>query len=111
MNFFSIHLKIENDVLTTNLDENHNSEIISTIETTASSELTEELTEHNETKTSVRKLSLFDTIEEQSSSESVTNIYKEQKKEPMFENQLEDVSATSEEKRTEKALDSEEIET
>ena len=56
----------------------------------------------------MRKLSLFDSIEEQSSSESSTNIFKEQKKEPMFENQLED-DATSEQEITENAFDPEEM--
>ena len=82
--------KIENNDLTANLDKNDNSEIISNIETSGSSELTEKQSEQIETKTSVRKLSLFDSIEEQSSSESSTNVSKDQKKEPMFEeNQLE----------------------
>ena len=80
---------IENNNLTANLDKNDNSEIISNIETSDLSESTEELSEQIETKTSVRKLSLFDSIEDQSSSESSTNILKEQKTEPMFENQLE----------------------
>ena len=73
--------------------------------------MTEKQSEQIETKTSVRKLSLFDSIEEQSSSESSTNISKEQKKEPMFENQLEDDNDTSEQEITEKAFDPEEIET
>ena len=59
----------------------------------------------------MRKLSLFDSIEEQSSSESSTNISKEQKKEPMFENQLEDDDTTSEQEITENAFDPEEIDT
>ena len=65
--------KIENNDLTANLDKNDNSEIISNIEVSDSSELTEKESEQIETKTSVRKLSLFDSIEEQSTSESSTN--------------------------------------
>ena len=106
----ALESEIGNNDFTVNFD-NNNSEIISNIESSDSSELTDTQSEQNETKTSVRKLSLFDTIDEQSSSGSSTNLYKEQKKEPMFENQLEDVNAASEHKRTEKALDSEEIET
>ena len=68
---------IENNDLTANLaanldnlDKNENSEVISNIENSASSELTEEMSEQIETTTSVRKLSLFDSIEDQSSSDS-----------------------------------------
>ena len=91
---------------------NRNSEIISNIGTSVSSELTEEQSEQIETKTSVRKLSLFDSIEEQSSSESSTNVPKDQKKEPMFEeNQLEDDNAATEQEITGNALDPEKIKT
>ena len=107
----AVETKIENNDLTANFDNNDNSEIISNIEASGSSELTEKQSEQIETKTSVRKLSLFDSIEEQSSSESSTNISKEQKKEPMFENQLEDDNATSEQEITENAFDPEEIDT
>ena len=107
----AVETKIENNDLTANLDKNDNSEIISNIETSGSSELTEKQSEQIETKTSVRKLSLFDSIEEQSSSESSANISREQKKEPMFENQLEDDNATSEQEIPENALDPEEIDT
>ena len=107
----AVENKIENNDLTANFDNNDNSEIISNIEASGSSELTDKQSEQIETKTSVRKLSLFDSIEEQPSSESSTNISKEQKKEPIFENQLEDDNAHSEQKITEKAFDPEEIET
>jgi cell division protein FtsZ len=99
--------EFENRDLTANLDDKDNSEIISNIEVSGSSELTEKESEQDETKTTVRKLSLFDGIEEQSSSESLTNVPKEQKKEPMFENQLEDDSITSEQEITGNALDPE----
>ena len=102
--------KIENKDLTANLDDNDNSEIISNIEASDSSELTEKESEQIETKTSVRKLSLFDSIEEQSSSDSSTNVPKEQKKEPMFENQLEDDNITSKKEIIENAIDLEEKE-
>ena len=106
----AVETKIENNDLTANFDNNDNSEIISNIETSGSSELTEKQSEQIETKTSVRKLSLFDSIEEQSSSESSTNVPKDQKKEPMFEeNQLEDDNATSEQEITGNELDPEEI--
>ena len=105
----AVETKIENNDLTANFDNNDNSEIISNIEASGSSELTEKQSEQIETKTSVRKLSLFDSIEEQSSSESSTNFSKEQKKEPMFENQLEDDNPISEQEITGNALDSEEI--
>ena len=75
------------------------------------SALTEKPSEQIETKTSVRKLSLFDSIEEQSSSKSSTNLSKDQKKEPMFENQLKDDNASSEQEITENAFDPEEIDT
>ena len=107
----AVETKIENNDLTANFDNNDNSEIISNIEASGSSELTEKQSEQIETKTSVRKLSLFDSIEEQSSSESSANISREQKKEPMFENQLEDDNATSEQEITGNALDPEEIKT
>ena len=107
----AVETKIENNDLTANFDNNDNSEIISNIETPGSSELTEKQSEQIETKTSVRKLSLFDSIEEQSSSESSTNLSKEYKKEPMFENQLEDDNITSEQEITENAFDPEEIDT
>ena len=108
----AVETKIENNDLTANFDNNDNSEIISNIEAPGSSELTEKQSEQIETKTSVRKLSLFDSIEEQSSNESSTNLSKEQKKEPMFENQIEDDNnATSEEEITENAFDPEEIDT
>ena len=58
----------------------------------------------------MRKLSLFDSFEEQPSIESSTNVLKDQKKEPIFEeNQLEDDNAASEQEITGNALDSEEI--
>jgi len=106
----AVETKIENKDLTANLDDNDNSEIISNIEALDSSELTEKESEQIETKTSVRKLSLFDSIEEQSSSDSSTNVPKEQKKEPMFENQLEDDNITSEKEIIENAIDLEEKE-
>jgi cell division protein FtsZ len=102
--------KIENNDLTANFDNKDNSEILSNIEASGSSELTEKQSaEQIETNTSVRKLSLFDSIEEQSSSENPTDLSKEQKKEPMFENQLEDDNATSEQEITGNELDPEEI--
>ena len=73
--------------------------------------MTEKQSEQIEIKTSVRKLSLFDSIEEESSNESSTNLSKEQKKEPVFENQLEDDNATSEQEITENAFDPEETDT
>ena len=88
-----------------------NSEIISNIEVSGSSELNENESDQIETKTSVRKLSLFDNIEEQSSSESATNITKNQKKEPMFENQLEDDNVASEQEIVENSFDPEAKET
>ena len=106
----AVETKIENNDLTANFDNNDNSEIISNTEASGSSELTDNESEQIETKTSVRKLSLFDSIEEQSSSESSTNITKEQKKEPMFENQLEDDNATSEQEIIKNEIDPEEIE-
>jgi len=103
----AVENKIENNDLTVNFDDIDSSEIISNIEATASSELTDTQSEQIETKTSVRKLSLFDTIEEKPLSENS----KEQKKEPMFENQLEEDNASYEKEITEKAFDPEEIET
>jgi len=106
----AVETKIENNDLTANFDNNDNSEILSNIEASGSSELTEKQSaDQIETNTSVRKLSLFDSIEEQSSSENPTDLSKEQKKEPMFENQLEDDNATSEQEITGNELDPEEI--
>ena len=102
------HPNIENDTPTTNLDNNDNSEIISNIETSDLSEPTDELSEQIETKTSVRKLSLFDSIRDESSIEIPK---KEIKTEPMFENQLEDENTTSEQEITENEFEPEEIET
>jgi len=103
---------IENNDLTASLDNNENSEVISNIETSASSESTEELSEQIETKISVRKLSLFDSIENPSSSESTTNILNEKKTEPMLENQHEDDNIASEqEEKAENEFGPEEVET
>ena len=107
----SVEAKIENNDLTANLDKKDDSEIISNIEVSGSSELNENESDQIETKTSVRKLSLFDNIEEQSSSESATNITKNQKKEPMFENQLEDDNVASEQEIVENSFDPEAKET
>ena len=106
----AVETKIENNDLTANFDKNDNSEIISNIEALDSSELTEKQSEQIETKTSVRKLSLFDNVEEQSSSENSTNISNEQKKEPMFEDQQEVDNVTSEREIVEDAFNPEEKE-
>ena len=59
----------------------------------------------------MRKLSLFDSIEDQSFSENSKNILKEQKKEPKFENQLEEDNFTSEQEIKENEFEPEEIDT
>jgi len=102
---------IENNDLSANPDKYDNSEVISSIEALTPSELTEEMSEHIETKTSVKKLSLFDSIEDQPSSDSSKNIQKEQKTEPMIENKLKDEDFTSEQDISENEFGPEEIET
>ena len=103
--------KIENIDLTMNLNKNENSEIISNNETSASPESTKEISEQIKTKTSVRKLSLFDSVDDLSSSESSRNIVKEEKTEPIFENQLEDDKDISEQEVYENDFEPEETET
>ena len=107
----AVETKIDNNDITANLDINDNSAIISNIETSYASELTEKQSDEIETKTSVRKLSLFDSFEEQSHRESLTNSPKVQKKEPVIENHLEEDNVTSEQEIIKNAFDPEEIET
>ena len=75
---------IENNALDANLEKNEHSNINSNFDTSTLPESNEETFDQTDAKQSVRKLSLFDSIESETLSESSLM---EKKTEPMFENQ------------------------
>ena len=67
--------------------------------------------DNDETKSSVRRLSLFDSIEEAKTSDSSRDMIKEKKSEPVFDNnQLQEESTISETGTNESGFEPEEME-